>query len=166
MRRAGGKRKRVGRWLLILIVAGLCVALLVINALNFFPQGSNLSPTSLAHFGISALTALVYLAVGSLVFLFARQRRVAQLLFCFALSMTVTFANETASGSRDAWFAVVTGISGVVALASFAILLLIFPYDYLAASRARKQAGAPPRPLLLMLYILVHLLFPLLFAPH
>jgi len=166
MRRAGGKRKRVGRWLLILIVAGLCVGLLVVNALNFFPQGSNLSPSSLAHFGISALTALVYLAVGSLVFLFARQRRVAQLLFCFALAMTVTFANETASGSRDAWFAVVTGISGVVALASFAILLLIFPYDYLAASRARKQAGARARHLLMVMYIGVHIACALLIATY
>src|SRR5258708_30408214 len=80
--------------------------------------------------------------------------------------MTVTFANETASGSRDAWFAVVTGISGVVALASFAILLLIFPYDYLAASRARKQAGARARHLLIMMYIWVHLACALLIATY
>lgn len=133
------RRRRAGRWLLISVVATLSGLLLVANALNFFSLEGSLS--SLARFGFSAFTALIYLAVGSLVWLFARQRRVALLLFAFSLAMAVTFANETAAGPHVAWFAAATGVSVVVALASFAILLLNFPYNYLAALRARKQAG-------------------------
>lgn len=138
MRAARGKYKRAGRWLLISVASALCVVLLVVNALNFFPQGDNLSTISLVRFGFFALTALVYLAVGSLVWLFARQRGVARLLLCFSLAMMVTFANETAGNLHGAAFATATGISSVVALASFAILLLVFPYNYLAALWARK----------------------------
>ncbi|HEY3992702.1 MAG TPA: hypothetical protein VGM01_07445, partial [Ktedonobacteraceae bacterium] len=139
MRSARGRHKRAGRWLLISVASVLCTLLLVINALNLFPQENDLSTLSLVRFGFSALTALVYLAVGSLVWLFARQRGVASLLFCFSLAMMVTFANETAGGARGVLLATVTGMSSVVALASFAILLLMFPYDYLGMPRAGKQ---------------------------
>lgn len=139
MPRAQGRRKHPGRWLLILLVAGLCICLLAINAFDFFPQGNNLSSLKLVRFGFSAFTALIYLSVGSLVFLFARQRRVAQLLFCFSLAMAITFANETVNSARNPWLAALTGVSGVSALASFALLLLIFPYDYLAILRDRGK---------------------------
>ncbi|HLI69778.1 MAG TPA: ATP-binding protein [Ktedonobacteraceae bacterium] len=160
MRLARGRRQRLWRWLLISIVFCLCVLLLAINALNLFPQGNNLTSMNLAQFGFSALTALVYLAVGSLVWLFAHQRRVAHLLFCFSLAMAMTFANETAGGARETPFAAASRISVVVALASFAILLLIFPYDYLAALRVRLQEDprARYRRGLLGLYIGAHLI--------
>lgn len=157
MPNARGRRKRVGRWLLILVAVALCGALLVLDALNFFPQRDNLSLLNLARFGFSAFTAVIYLAVGSLVLLFARQRHVAWLLFCFSLAMMVTFANETASSSHNPLFTTATGIGGVIALASFAILLLIFPYDYLAALRARKKACVAR--LFLKMYIGSHLAF-------
>lgn len=163
MRYARVRRKRAGRWLLISVASGLCVFLLVLNALAFFPQGSNLSTINLARFGFSALTCLVYLAVGSLVWLFARQRKVARLLFCFSLAMMVTFANEMASSLRDMPFATITGVSSVVALASFAILLLMFPYDYLAALKARQQArrrwGARYGRIFIGVYIGGHIAF-------
>ncbi|HXR64606.1 MAG TPA: hypothetical protein VN729_01695, partial [Ktedonobacteraceae bacterium] len=139
MRSARGKRKRAWRWLLISLASMLCAFLLVVNALDFFPQESNLSTVSLVRFGFSALTALIYLAVGSLVWLFARQRGVASLLFCFSLAMMITFANETAGDTRSVLLATVVGISSVVALALFAILLLMFPYDYLGALRTRRR---------------------------
>lgn len=142
MRGGRGKRNRTGRWLLILIALGLCIPLLIINALILFPQGNNLSSLDLAYFGFSAFTALIYLAVGSMVWLFARQRYVARLLFCFSLAMMVTFANETASTMLHyAFFNIVTGISVVTALTSFALLLLVFPFDYLAALKSRQQSG-------------------------
>ncbi|MGH2509875.1 MAG: hypothetical protein ACRDHZ_21050, partial [Ktedonobacteraceae bacterium] len=158
-----GRRQRAGRWVLILAAIVLCGSLLVLNALNFFPRGNHMSASHLARFGFSAFTAVIYLAVGSLVWLFARQRPVARLLFCFSLAMMVTFANETASSLHNPLFTAVTEMSSVFALASFALLLLIFPYDYLAALRARWSVLRGNRAcyerLLLGLYIGGHLAF-------
>jgi signal transduction histidine kinase len=121
------------------VASVFCAALLLVNALDFFPQGDSLSTVSLVRFGFSALTALAYLAVGSLVWLFARQRGVASLLFCFALAMMVTFANQTSDNAPGVLLATATGISSAIALASFAILLLLFPYNYMAALRTGRQ---------------------------
>ncbi|HVU67582.1 MAG TPA: GAF domain-containing sensor histidine kinase [Ktedonobacteraceae bacterium] len=163
MRSARGRYRRAGRWLLISVAAALGALLLVVNALDLFPQEDNLSTLSLIRFGFSALTALVYLAVGSLVWLFARQRGVARWLFGFSLAMMITFANETAGKRQDALLSTITGISSVVALASFAILLLRFPYDYLAALRAggrgKHRKLARCGRFLLGLYIVAHLIF-------
>src|SRR5579883_3271324 len=109
MRSARRKQKRVRRWLLISAASVVCVLLLVINALDFFASESDLSTLGLVRFGFSALIALVYLAVGSLVWLFARQRGVARLLFCFSLAMMATFANETAGKRQDVVFSTITG---------------------------------------------------------
>lgn len=157
-------RRLAGRWLLILVGSTLCGLLLVANALNCFATGGNLP--SLARFGFSAFTALVYLAVGSLVWLFARQRRVSLLLFGFSLAMAVTFANETAGGPHVAWFAAATGVSVVAALATLAILLLSFPYNYLGGSG--QQAGTHHRPgrAGIWLYIAGHLLLAALMAGY
>lgn len=163
MRSARGRYRRVGRWLLIAVASVLCALLLVVNALNLFPQEDNLSTMSLVRFGFSALTALVYLAVGSLVWLFARQRSVARWLFFFSLAMMITFANETAGNVQGVLFATATGISSAVALASFAILLLMFPYDYLGILRAKRQgkrrASACCGSILLGVYMTGQLVF-------
>jgi signal transduction histidine kinase len=155
---------RAGRWLLIAPGAALCGLLLVANGLHCFAAGGN--PSSLARFGFSACTALVYLAVGSLVWLFAHQRRVSLFLFGFSLAMALTFANETAGGPYVAWFAAATGVSVVAALASFAILLLNFPYNYLAPPDAREQAGTrhTRRRIALRVYMAAHILLATLMA--
>ncbi len=152
----------MGRWLLLLAAAALGVLLLVINALGFFPREDNLSTVSLLRFGFSALTALTYLAVGSLVWLFARQRGVAALLFCFSLAMMVTFANETDRNVYGVLFATLTGMSSVVALATFAILLLRFPYDYLGALHGKRQRAAVCGRIFLSVYIALHSLLAVL----
>jgi signal transduction histidine kinase len=170
MQSTRGRRRRAGRWLLILAASALGVFLLVVNALTIFSQGENFSVINLVRFGFSAFTALIYLMVGSLVWLFARRRNVARLLFCFALAMTVTFANEMTSRARHTPFATATGISVVVALASFAILLLIFPYDYLAALQLKEQneqrRGARYGRLFMGLYIGGHISFAALIAAY
>jgi signal transduction histidine kinase len=163
MHSAHGRRNRAGRWLFILVACGFFVFLLVMNALNFFPAGDNLSSLNLARFGFSAFTALVYLAVGSLVWLFARQRHVALLLFCFSLAMVATFANETASGSHNPLFQAAIGISSAIALSSFALLLLVFPYNYLAASKTKPEDsrghGSRSGRWFLYVYIVGHFAF-------
>jgi len=155
---------RARRWLLIAPGALLCGLLLIVNALQYFAAGAN--PLSLARFGFSACTPLVYLAVGSLVWLFARQRRVSFLLFGFSLAMAVTFANETAGGLHLAWFTAATGISVVAALASFAILLLNFPYNYLAPPLACSQTGTRRSGgrIALQVYMAAHVLVATLMA--
>lgn len=137
MLNARGKCKRVGRWLLILAALGCYASLLVLNVFNLLAQPDEISPSKLAHFGLSALSALIYLAVGSLVWLCARQRPAACLLFCFSFAMMVLFANET--GIHHPPFTTIAGIGSVIALASFSLLLLIFPYNYLIALRTRRQ---------------------------
>jgi signal transduction histidine kinase len=163
MRHLRGRRNRAGRWVLILAACVLGVLLLFINALNCFSYGRNLSSFNLARFGFSAFTALVYLSVGSLVWLFARQRGVAHLLLIFSLAMMVIFASETASGSVDPLFSASTGVSGVVALASFVVLLLIFPYNYLEAlsTQERTKGGRKARykRLCIKVYIGGHMAF-------
>ncbi|HET8840365.1 MAG TPA: ATP-binding protein [Ktedonobacteraceae bacterium] len=134
-----GRNNRAGRWMLLLAAWGLCIFLLTCNALNSFPSGEALPSLFLAHFGFSSFTALIYLSVGSLVWLFARQRQVALWLFVFSLSLMVTFANETVSSSKRPFFTAITNVSVVLALASCAVLLLHFPYDYLAVLKECQQ---------------------------
>ena len=132
------RQRHIGRWFLIVGAGVLCAGLLIVNALYLFTGNNHPSFLVLASFGFSAFTASIYLAVGSLVWLFARRRLVAHLLFCSSLAVMVTFANETASGSHIPLLAALTGASGVIALTSFTILLLIFPYDYLASFKSRQ----------------------------
>lgn len=161
MPNAHGGYKRVGRWLLILMASGLYVFLLVLDVLNFFPPESRVFPSNVVHFSLAAFTALVYLTVGSVVWLYARQRRVAGLFLCFSLAMMVTFATGAVRHWPNPLVATVTGISRVIALTSLILLLLLFPYNYLAAWRARWRTSQGGRArcerLLVGLYISGHL---------
>ncbi len=152
---------RMGRWGLILASSTLYLCLLGANALTQFSAGAGMSFFNLARFGFSAFTALVYLAVGSLVWLFARERRVAHLLLLFSLAMVVIFANETVHNLSGSLLATATGISGVVALTAFALLLLVFPYNYRTDLRGRRQAKLGwrrrLRQWLLKAYIVAHI---------
>src|SRR5579872_3091470 len=100
MRYLNWVRIRAGRFLIILFAVVVYFFLLYAGGLRFFP-GSSASATNLAtfwlSFGFSSLIALIFLAVGSLVWLFARDRRVALLLFCCSFTMMTTFVVETGS---------------------------------------------------------------------
>jgi signal transduction histidine kinase len=81
-------------------------------------------------FGLSALEALIFLAVGMLVWLFARDRLVAKVLFGFSFAMMVIFATEITSSS-DHFLSTLTTICSSLALLLLSILLLLFPKNYL-----------------------------------
>ena len=143
MRYVSWARIRTGRLLIILVAIVLYIILLVVDGLRFFPRVTP-SPLDWARFGFSALIGLMFLAVGSLVWLFARDRRVALLLFCFSFTMMVVFAVETASAdTNDPQLTGISSANASLTLLLFSILLLIFPKNYLTSS---KQPGAVSEP--------------------
>src|SRR5260370_5859213 len=91
-------RFRIGRFLIIVVAFIVYFFLLDIGGLRFFPS-AGVNAASLASFwfllGFSALISLMFLAIGSLVWLFARDRRVALLFFFFSFTMMMTFSVET-----------------------------------------------------------------------
>jgi signal transduction histidine kinase len=144
MRYGSWARIRTGRLLVILIAVVLYVLLLIVDGLHFFSPTTSVSPLDWARFGFSAFIAILYLAVGALVWLFARDRRVAFLLFCFSFTMMVVFAVETAAvQTNDARIQTITDISSSLTLILFSILLLIFPKNYLASHKQPATASGP-----------------------
>jgi len=111
--------------------------LLSVDALRFFPRdvtdfSSLLLPW--ARFGFSALVALLFLAVGSLVWLYARNRSVALILFSFSFTMMVTFAVQTGAASDDPLLSAIGDSIVSLSLSLFSVLLLLFPRNYLSSS--------------------------------
>src|SRR5260221_9445831 len=101
MRYVSWARIRTGRLLVILVAVVLYVLLLVVDGLQIFPRATASSFLDSASFCFSAFIGLMYLAVGALVWLFARDRLVAFLLFCFSFTMMVVFAVETATSETN-----------------------------------------------------------------
>ncbi len=142
MRYGSWARIRTGRLLVILIAVVLYVLLLIVDGLHFFSPTTSVSPLDWARFGFSAFIAILYLAVGALVWLFARDRRVAFLLFCFSFTMMVVFALETATvQTNDPRIYAIADTSSSLTFIIFSVLLLIFPKNYLAS---HKQPGTVP----------------------
>src|SRR6266567_7619515 len=126
MRYVHWARARVGRLLAVVLALVVYLLLLSSEALRFLPGFALL-------FGFSSLVALLFLAVGALVWLYARNRRVTLLLFGFCVVMMVTFASELGSVYDDPLFSAITSASGALALSLFAALLLFFPRDYFSS---------------------------------
>src|SRR5713101_9418183 len=123
MRYVHWARARVGRLLAVVLALVIYFLLLSSEALRFLPQ--HVSDFSL-FFGFSSLVALLFLAVGALVWLYARDRRVALLLFGFCVAMMVTFAGETGTVNNDPLSSLIVFVSSGLALSLFAALLLFF----------------------------------------
>jgi len=82
-------------------------------------------------FVFSALVGLIFLAVGTLVWLYARDRRVAQVLFGFSFATMVPFATQIIPAS-DRLALTLTSMSSSLAVLLLSILLLLFPKNYLS----------------------------------
>src|SRR6266849_5925698 len=140
-------RFRVRRLLIIFIAFIVYFFLLDIGGLRFFPS-TNVNAASLVSpgllLGFSALISLMFLAIGSLVWLFARDRRVALLLFCCSFTMMMTFAVETGSVKSEVVSSILGGVSSLFTLAFFAVFLLLFPRDYLSRLLSRKNRHLQP----------------------
>src|SRR3989440_4953189 len=136
MRYVSWVRTRTWRLLIILLAIMAFFFLLILDALRYFPHfTSDTSPYWLAwiSYGFSAFVALMFLAVGALVWLYARSRRVAMLLFCFSFTMMVTFAVQTGAALNDPLLSTVGFVASALALGLFSVLLVLFPRNYLSS---------------------------------
>jgi len=125
-----------GRLLTILIAVTSYLGLLIVDGVLFFPtQRPGILPW--ARFGFSEFVALLFLAVGTLVWLYARDRLVARTLFGFCYFMMSIFAVQTMAASDvndTSLISAFSHASSALSLTLLAILLLVFPYNLLLST--------------------------------
>jgi len=122
-------QRKSGRILLIVIAAGVYLALLLTDGLRFLPGNHDM--ISLLLYGFSAVVAALFLAVGSLVWLYARSSQVALALFGFTTTMMLTFVVETGAVINDPPLTRIANSVSTWALFLFFLLLLLFPRNIL-----------------------------------
>ncbi len=127
-------RGKKGRLAVVLAVVVMNIVALVADGVRFFPV-TDTSAFSLAEFsfrfGFSALVAVLFLAVGAVTWVYARDRRVAALLLSFTTAIMVSTAVQTAALRGDALLSAIGGASSVLSLLPLFALLLLFPKNYL-----------------------------------
>jgi len=130
------------RLTLIILGGSMYLLLLLLDVRASLPTLSG--PALAVRIGFSALVGLIFLIVGSLVWLYSSDRRVSSLLFGFCLFAAWTFGVETGAKAGDHLLAEVNSMSSSIALALLTVLLLLFPHNGLAsASRhARMLRGS------------------------
>lgn len=140
LRRQRAGITRVGVLGIALAIASL---LLVLDAQRSF----TLSPATSGHLPLwlflsfSALPALLYLAVGGFVWLFARQRAAASAIFGFCASAALCFVGETAAVANDHFFSLESALAAIAGMYLLAVLLLVFPHNYfLGTARGGRRA--------------------------
>src|SRR5438874_6357145 len=122
MRYKAWGRARLRRLFAVLFAIGIYVLLLVVDGLRVFPpNGASNAPLflPLISFGFSAFVALLFLAIGTLVWLYARNRRVALLLFCFSFTLMVAFAVLTGAKLNDPLLSAIGAASSPLSLLLF-----------------------------------------------
>ncbi len=137
MRIVRSLRARPARYLVILFTLLVFIALMVVDEQRYFAHDFGRSGLSfnLLRYGFSLFVALFFLAVGTPVWLFARERWVAFLLFCFSFSMMMTFALQTGALSNDPLLTAISDSGAALSLALLATLLLFFPVNHYAIQR-------------------------------
>ncbi len=129
-------RVRANRLLFILVSVVVYIALALVDAKQTFPYAATTYPFILPlwlSFGFSLSVALIFLAVGSLIWFYSQDRQVSFLLFSFSCSTMVVFELETATSAElvnNHLLNILSGIATLFSLFLFAILLLIFPKNH------------------------------------
>jgi len=137
---------RTWRALVVLVAVLIYAVLLIADGTH-----SHFVPSSLylwLTFGFSAFVALIFLSVGSLVWLYARDRNVAVLLFASCCASMLLFVVETAAVADDPFFTMIAGEGSILALAFYSLLLLIFPVNFLALFFSSNNTLDHSRPAL------------------
>ena len=95
---------------------------------------------SLTRLGFDAFMAVMFLALGTLVWLYARDRVTARLMYGVTCAVMFPFALETATAAGNLFAQAVSGACSSLALLLFALLLLHFPQDVFAAYSTNQVA--------------------------
>ena len=130
-------RMRADRLLVILLAVVLYICLVILDSMTFFPyEFTSNAPVGLPWvvFGLSAFVALMFLAIGTLIWLYARDREVARLLFGFSCSMMVVFAVQTGASSGSNVLSAIGDTAAALSLLLLAILLFFFPKNLFSRS--------------------------------
>lgn len=125
-----GIRARSRRWFIILFALAIYFFLLILNGKYYFASSTHLLLAPELSFGFAAFVALVFLAIGSLVLLYARDRCVASILFCFSFSMMVSFATQTGAALNEPFLTLISDTTTALSPYFFLILILLFPKNF------------------------------------
>jgi signal transduction histidine kinase len=132
------------------------IAFIAFTTLLFMcrPETVSLSVSSHIYFIVSAFSAFSFLAIGSFVWLYARDRRIAFLLFGFCLCMMVAFCLEN-QPSHDTFLTGLSISSSIGAVLFLSDLLTLFPTmrDWTASFNNKDAADVVECPRLMRLYI-------------
>jgi len=135
-------RFRAKRLSAILIVFLLYINLAIMDGMQAFAHTPAVQPLPLwIAFGFSLSVALIFFAVGSLIWFYSRNRQVASLLFFFTSVAMIAFELEIASSATTPEAHIVIAISGLASVLSivlFAVILLVFPKDHLKSSTQKS----------------------------
>jgi signal transduction histidine kinase len=128
----------------VAIIAVFCFLLLLVLNIIFNFQSTSLlllKPAGI-KFGASAFVSLIFLSSGLLVWMYARDRRVALRIFGFSCAITLAFVMLGGVNSSDkniaSFFDLVSSCSIALSVPFLNELLLVFPYDYLAKLKDRR----------------------------
>lgn len=144
----GARRKKC-------LVAIIGAAIIYVSLLSFSAQYAFSHHTTPANaplwisFGFSAITSLMFLAVGSLILMYTRKRLIATLLFCFCFFMMVIFTTEAGAVAGSMLLSILSGCSSIIAIPLLSILLMLFPKNHLALPSHQRNIDpdtSDPRP--------------------
>ena len=130
-----------GKFSLLFIIAGalsIYLGLEIANALDMLQtrSGSFSFAWLSFFFGLASVVSLVFLAVGSLVWLYARERRIASLLFAFSAVMMIIFTSF-ANLKESMFFSSLGKIGALFAVNIIISILIYFPQELLLISNNR-----------------------------
>ena len=128
----------------ITIAAAFVVYVVLAIANEKFTFSHSISSVSLTlptitALGASTFIALIFLLVGSLVWFYARERKIALLLCAFCYISMIPFELETASladASGKEWVTLLSHLSSTSVIFLLTILLLNFPKNFFTASHS------------------------------
>ena len=133
-------RFRANRLVVIFFVVLLYIGLAFADAQQTFSHSTAFHALALPiwlSFGFSLSIALIFLAVGSIIWFYSRNRQVAFLLFAVSCTMMVAFELETSAsiGLPDTRLSnTISDLASLIAIFLFAAILLIFPKNHLMSS--------------------------------
>ncbi len=114
--------------LLVVCVATIVLLLVLLGDALYTP----LLHVRLIRLGFDTFVAVMFLALGTLVWLYARDRITARLMYGVTCAVMLTFALETATAAGNLFAQAISGACSSLALLLFALLLLHFPQDVFA----------------------------------